>query len=90
MCACISTSLRNTRKTFNKFLYFRTNVIEISRSGIYVSLFPKLLDAAQFVLKHLTDIFPGASMHWNISLGNSVLVYWFVPKKLSCLTDAIH
>lgn len=73
LCVCIPIHLRNTKKAFNRFLYFGTNVIRISRNGIYVSP-PKFLDLAQFAFEAPIDIIPGASIHWTISLGDSVLV----------------
>lgn len=87
---CIPVSLRNTRKILNRFIFFRTNVIYISQNGIYLHPSPKLFDPVQFVLEIPGYIFPGASIHWNISLKDSILVYWFVPKKPSSLTDFVH
>lgn len=89
---CIAMSLRNTRKRFNRFLYFKTKLMSFKspRIGSICIPSPKLFGPAQFVLKIPSDIFPGASIHWNISLGDYVLVYRFVPNKPSSLTDSVH
>lgn len=90
MCVCIPINLRETRKKFNKF-FFTSELMSFKSPGReFLHPPPRLLDLAQIVLDIPKAIFPRASIHWNISLGESILANWFVPKKPSGLTDSVH
>ena len=68
----IPVNLRNSRKTLDRFLYFRNNVIYISKNGIYLNLSPNCLTLYNLFLKYqvtsfLELIFIGTSV-WKIPL----------------------